>query len=58
MTSNTFLTNARFIQCHGELDIVTKDSTDINGVRIFINGEQGGLVFTNTPVARLQNGYF
>ena len=32
----------------GEFDIVTKDSTDINGVQIVINKGQRGLVFFNT----------
>ena len=49
-------TKARLIQCDGELDIVTKVSTDINGVQIFINEGQRELVLTNSHTARLQNG--
>ena len=49
-------TNARLIQYHGEFDKVTKGSTDINSIQMFINEGQRGLVFTNTYATRLQNG--
>ena len=63
MVSNTFFdsyiqarTNARLIQCHGELDIVTKVSRDINGVQTFINEGKRGLVLINSHAAKLHNG--